>query len=209
MKQAFFITGTDTGVGKTHVACELMRQYIAQGLKVVGMKPVVAGCELVNGEWVNEDVQKLIAAGNVVAPIELINPYCFHEPIAPHLAAQKANVEIKVDAIQHAFSQLSELADVVIVEGAGGFLVPLNDKETLADLASAFDIPIVLVVGIKLGCINHTLLTAEAIKARQLKLHGWIANHIEPNMLFAKENIVTIAKVLNMDCMFESAWQAA
>lgn len=196
MKQAFFITGTDTGVGKTFVTCQLLRHYAAQGLKVVGMKPVAAGRELVHGAWVHDDVQKLIAASNVVAPIELINPYCFDEAIAPHIAAEKAGIEIKIDVIFHAYQQLSELADVVIVEGAGGFLVPLNDKETLADLVAALSIPVIVVVGVKLGCINHALLTAEAVTARGLHFYGWVANCQDVKMPAINENIATLIKRL-------------
>jgi len=196
MKQAFFITGTDTGVGKTFVTCQLLRHYAAQGLKVVGMKPVAAGRELVHGAWVHDDVQKLIAASNVVAPIELINPYCFDEAIAPHIAAEKAGIEIKIDVIFHAYQQLSELADVVIVEGAGGFLVPLNDKETLADLVAALSIPVIVVVGVKLGCINHALLTAEAVTARGLHFYGWVANCQDVKMPAINENIATLIRRL-------------
>jgi len=206
MKKAYFVTGTDTDAGKTHVACQLIKQYVAQGQKVVGMKPVAAGCELINGEWVNGDVQKLTAASNVKAPRELVNPYCFNEPIAPHLAANMAGIEINIDKIKQAYQLLSNMADVVIVEGAGGLLVPLNEKESLADLAEALSLPIFLVVGMKLGCINHSLLTAEAIKARGLTLHGWVANHIDPNMAMRKENIETITKQLRLAPMFESRW---
>ncbi len=206
MTQALFITGTDTDVGKTHVACQLIQQYVAQGLKVVGMKPVAAGCELVDGEWVNEDVQKLMAASNVNAPIELVNPYCFNDYIAPHLAAKKAGTEIKIEPIKQAYDQLATMADVVIVEGAGGFLVPLNSKASLADLAETLAIPVILVVGIRLGCINHTLLTVEAIKARNLTLHGWVANHIDPEIQLLKENVQTIEKQLKSSPLFESQW---
>lgn len=206
MIKSYFVTGTDTDAGKTHVACQIITQYVAQGLKVVGMKPVAAGCELVNGEWLNGDVQKLSAASNVKAPRELVNPYCFNEPIAPHLAANMAGVAIKIDKITQAYQQLSSMADVVIVEGAGGFLVPLNATERLSDLAEALAIPVILVVGMKLGCINHTLLTAEAIKARGLTLHGWVANHIDPNMAMRKENVETISEQLQLAPMFESKW---
>lgn len=206
MNKAYFVTGTDTDVGKTHVACQLIAQNVAQGYKVVGMKPVAAGCELINGEWVNQDVQKLTDASNVKAPRELVNPYFFNEPIAPHLAANMAGVEIKIDKIKHAYQQLTNMADVVIVEGAGGFLVPLNETQSLADLAEALALPIILVVGMKLGCINHSLLTVEVIKARGLKLHGWVANHIDPNMAMRKENIETITEQLQLAPMFESRW---
>lgn len=206
MTTTFFVTGTDTEIGKTHVACLLLKQYAAQGLKVIGMKPIAAGCELVDGEWVNDDVQRLVAASNVQAPIDLINPYRFKEPIAPHLAAEKAGVTIDIGVIVNAFKQLQTMADVVIVEGAGGFLVPLNQSETMADLAIALDIPTILVVGMRLGCINHSLLTVEAIKARGLTLHGWVANHIDPEMDMQKENIQTITKQLGLEPMLVSEW---
>ena len=202
MKQAFFIAGTDTGVGKTHVACKLIQQYVDQGYKVVGMKPVAAGCELVNDEWINDDVLKLRVASNVKAPHKLINPYSFKEAIAPHIAAEEAGIEIKIAVIQKAFVALSELADIVIVEGAGGFLVPLNDTESMADLVAVLDIPVILVVGIKLGCINHTLLTLEAIKTRQLSLYGWVANKIEPNMQFYNKNVKTIVNKIQIKSLF-------
>ena len=196
MKQAFFITGTDTGIGKTYAACKLIQQYVAQGYKVVGMKPVAAGCELINGEWINDDVLKLEAVSNVKASRKLTNPYSFKEPIAPHIAAELAGEAIDITVIKQAFDALSELADIVIVEGAGGFLVPLNDTETMADLASILNIPIILVVGIRLGCINHALLTAQAIQAINVSLAGWIANPIEPKMQQYNKNVEAIAKKL-------------
>ena len=208
MKQAFFITGTDTGVGKTYVACRLIRDYVAQGYNVIGMKPVAAGSDLVNGQWVNDDVLRLEEASNVKAPRELINPYSFKEAVAPHIAAEKAGIEINIDVIKQAFQALSKLADIVIVEGAGGFLVPLNDQQSMADLPAVLDIPVILVVGMKLGCINHSLLTAEAIKARGLNLHGWIANQIEPEMAFYNKNMTTIAEKLHLNSMFLSGYQS-
>ncbi len=207
MTQAYFITGTDTDVGKTHVACQLIQQYVQQGLKVIGMKPVAAGCELVDGEWVNEDVQRLTAASNVDAPSELVNPYCFKEYIAPHIAAENAGEVIAISKIVDAFNQLKAIADVVIVEGAGGFLVPLDNQTSLADLAEALGIPVVLVVGMRLGCINHSLLTVEAIKARGLALHGWVANEIDPEMAMYRENLETIAGQLGVQALFESKWE--
>ena len=207
MKQAYFITGTDTGVGKTYVACKLIRDYVAQGYKVVGMKPVAAGGDLVNGKWVNDDVLKLEQASNVKAPRELVNPYSFKEAIAPHIAAEKAGLEIKIDVIKQAFQALSKLADIVIVEGAGGFLVPLNNQQSMADLPAALDIPVILVVGMKLGCINHSLLTVEAIQARGLTLHGWVANQVEPDMPFYHKNVATIAEKLHLNSMFLSEFK--
>lgn len=206
MKQAFFITGTDTGVGKTYVACKLIREYVAQGYKVVGMKPVAAGCEFVDGEWVNEDVLKLTQASNVTVSRELINPYSFNEPIAPHIAAEKAGIEIKIEVIKQAFDQLLSLADIVIVEGAGGFLVPLNSRQSMADLAAELNIPIILVVGMKLGCINHALLTVEAIKARQLTLHGWVANEADASMLALSENTASLSQLIQQPKLFSLAY---
>ena len=196
-KQAFFITGTDTGVGKTYVACKLIQQYVSQGYKVVGMKPVAAGEDLVNGEWVNDDVLKLEAASNVKAPRALTNPYSFREAIAPHLAAELAGVEIKLDVLKQAYDELNQLADIVIIEGAGGFLVPLNVTETMADLAICLNIPIIVVIGMRLGCINHSLLTIEAIKNRNCNINGWVANPIKPEMPRLDSNIATIAKELH------------
>lgn len=206
MTTAFFVTGTDTEVGKTHVSCLLLKQYAAQGLKVIGMKPIAAGCELVDGEWINDDVQQLIAVSNVTAPLDLINPYRFKEPIAPHLAAEKAGVTIQIDTIVDAFKQLSTMADVVIVEGAGGFLVPLNGDNDMADLAIALGVSTILVVGMRLGCINHSLLTAEAIKARGLILHGWVANHIDAEMDVQEENMLTITQWLGLEPLLVSEW---
>lgn len=201
MKQAFFITGTDTDVGKTYVACKLIQQYVAHGYKVVGMKPVAAGCELIDGEWVNDDVLKLEALSNVKAPRTLTNPYSFKEAIAPHIAAGLVGVEIKVSVIKQAFDALSKLADIVIVEGAGGFLVPLNEQETIADLAVALNLPVILIVGLKLGCINHTLLTIEAIKTRNCQLHGWVANPMDAKMLYLESNVATIVKKIQKNSM--------
>jgi dethiobiotin synthetase len=207
MKQAFFITGTDTDVGKTYVACKLMQQYAAIGYKVIGMKPVAAGSDFIDGAWVNDDVLKLEAASNVSAPRELINPYSLNLAIAPHIAAEIAGVAIKIAVIKQAFEALTKLADIVIVEGAGGFLVPINDSENMADLAAALDIPIILVVGMKLGCINHSLLTAEAIKARNLTLHGWVANKIAPDMAYCDENIAAITQQLGMRSLANYAYR--
>ena len=198
MKQAFFITGTDTGVGKTYITCKLIQQYIALGYKVIGMKPVAAGCDWVDGGWVNDDVLKLEAASNVKAPRTLTNSYSFKEAIAPHIAADIAGVEMKLDVLINAFNELSKLVDIVIVEGAGGFLVPINHQETLADFVNAINIPVVLVVGVKLGCINHTLLTIDAIKARNCQLHGWIANPIDTEMQHYNENVLAIVNKLHL-----------
>ena len=193
MVQGYFVTGTDTGVGKTTVSCALLQAFAAQGKKVIGMKPVVAGSE--NGRW--HDVERLIAASNISAAREHVNPYAFDPPISPHIAAQKAGVDIDLTVIQHAYQVLNSQADIVIVEGAGGFLVPLNAQQTGADLARALNLPVILVVGMRLGCLNHALLTAQAIRVASLPLAGWIANCIDPQMLVLEENISTLEQRLD------------
>jgi dethiobiotin synthetase len=179
-------------VGKTLVACALLHAYAARGLRAVGMKPVAAGAEQKNGVWVNDDVEQLIAAGNVAAPRDAINPYCFAPPIAPHIAAGDVKNPIKINDLLENYRLLSALADMVVVEGAGGFCVPLNAHETSADLARQLALPMVLVVGLRLGCINHALLTAEAIRARGLVLAGWVANTIDPQMSRVDDNVKTL-----------------
>lgn len=192
MKQAFFITGTDTGIGKTYVACQIIRDYVAQGYRVVGMKPVAAGCDLVDGQWVNEDVRLLTEASNVDAPLRLVNPYCFQAPIAPHIAAELTGVDVQMEVIQAAFNKLAKLADVVVVEGAGGLLVPLNAKHSIADLIALLNIPIIFVVGMRLGCINHALLSIEVMQSRHLPISAWVANPIDKAMLCYQENLHTL-----------------
>jgi dethiobiotin synthetase len=185
MKKAFFITGTDTGVGKTRVACTLLQAFAAQGQRVVGMKPVAAGCD---ADGVFEDVAMLQAASNVQAPMERINPYRFVPAIAPHIAAEQAGKQISFAPIISAFQELQQQAEVVIVEGAGGIAVPLNEYQDMSDLVLALDIPVILVVGMRLGCLNHALLSVKAIRQKGLQLSGWIANYVSPGMPAAEEN---------------------
>ncbi|HEX5804247.1 MAG TPA: dethiobiotin synthase [Azospira sp.] len=193
MQQAYFITGTDTEIGKTHAACALLHAFRARGLSAVGMKPVAAGIDA-NGE--NEDVALLRAASSVVAPPELVNPYCFADPIAPHIAAREAGVTMRAEPVVAAFGELGRRADAVVVEGVGGFLVPLADDFDAADLAAALALPVILVVGMRLGCLNHALLTQEAIRARGLTLAGWIANRVDPRMSRFDENLETLKACL-------------
>ncbi|HRQ05284.1 MAG: dethiobiotin synthase [Nitrosomonas halophila] len=190
----WFVTGTDTGVGKTVVSCALLHALAARGHSVAGMKPVAAGCE--NGRW--QDVELLIAASNYDAPRALINPYAFTEPIAPHIAAQQAGQAIDLDVIQRSHANLRSQVDVTIVEGAGGFLVPLGSRHDISDLARALGLPIILVVGMRLGCLNHALLTCRAIHAAGLTLAGWVANRIDPAMLQPAENLRALIE--RLDC---------
>lgn len=190
--RGYFVTGTDTGIGKTRVAAALLRHFAGQGQRAVGMKPVASGCEAQGARLINEDVLALRAASNVDAPLELVNPYAFAPPIAPHIAAAQAGVHIELAHIGACFDALSATADVVVVEGAGGLLVPLNDAETMADLAAYLRLPLILVVGMRLGGINHALLTAEAIIRRGLELVGWVANRIDPQMACFEANLFSL-----------------
>lgn len=209
MKRAYFITGTDTGVGKTLISSAMVYGFAQQGLRAVGMKPVAAGCELdKDGQLLSEDVVSLIAASNVQAPLSLVNPYAFVPPIAPHIAAAQAGVTIDLAEIQQAYQQLQALADVVIVEGVGGFNVPLSPENDTADLAQLLNLPVVLVVGMRLGCINHALLTVQAIAARGLQLAGWIANQVDPHMPAFEENLQALSGRIAAPCLAVMPWQA-
>jgi dethiobiotin synthetase len=190
------VTGTDTGVGKTEVACALLRAAQRLGKTAVGMKPVAAGARRIQGAWVNGDVRALIAASRVRAPKMLSNPYLFAAPVAPHLAAEAAGVRIDASTIVAAYRQLARRAQVVIVEGAGGFLVPLSEHADMASLAQRLRLPIVLVVGMRLGCLSHALLSAEAIERRGLALAGWVANRIDPAMRRYADNVRTLEQRL-------------
>ena len=185
----YFVTGTDTGVGKTLISCALLHGFAAQGKRVVGMKPVAAGCD---EDGQNEDVLQLRAAGNVPVGYGQINPYCFVPPIAPHIAAQRAGVIMQFSRIAASYRELAAQADVVIVEGAGGLLVPLNAQQDSADLAKELGLPVILVVGMRLGCLNHALLTVEVIAARGLALAGWVANVVDADMALLDENVASL-----------------
>ena len=191
-RRRWFVTGTDTGVGKTLASSAMLSLLAASGLRAVGMKPVAAGLERVDGAWRNDDVEQLRAAGNVDAPLALRCPYLLRAPMSPHLAAREEGVRIELPPLLSAFAALSECADAVVVEGVGGFCVPFGDDLDSADLAVALGLPVILVVGLRLGCLNHALLTAEAIRARGLVLAGWIASTVEPGMLAPEANLQTL-----------------
>ena len=205
---AWFVTGTDTGVGKSLVAAALMHRLRTRYRRVVGMKPVAAGAEpSANGEWSNDDVLALQAAASVDAPARLVNPYLLQAAVSPHIAARRENVRIEIGVIADAFARLRGLADAVVVEGAGGFRVPLNDAEDGADLAQALHLPLILVVGIRLGCLNHAAFTAEAIASRGLQLAGWIANRVDPRMPEQDANIDWLTRRLKAPCLGDIPFQ--
>ena len=186
---AWFITGTDTEVGKTFSTCTLLHVLKQRGTRAVGMKPVAAG---IDADGKNDDVESLIAASGVEAPRPLVNHYLFAPPIAPHIAAQETGEHIDIERIATAFDALRTLADVVLVEGVGGFRVPLDAEHDAGDLAKRLGLPVILVVGMRLGCINHALLTAESVAAAGLPLAGWIANRIDPAMSRWEGNLAAL-----------------
>jgi len=204
--KGLFVTGTDTGVGKTRVTMALIHALRARGLRVAAMKPVSAGCP--PGE-LNEDVAALLQASNVEAELCDVNPYAFAEPVAPHIAAQQAGIRIDLEVVAAAYSRLAAAADVVVVEGAGGWRVPLNERDDMADLAQRLGLPVVLVVGLRLGCLSHALLTAESITHRRLAWAGWVGNHIDPVMAFQRENVAALHARLPAPCLGVQAFEPA
>lgn len=191
-----FVTGTDTGVGKTRVAAALLQQLRAQGVRACGFKPVASGCELTPQGLRNDDALALLAASGGDEPYERINPYAFEPAIAPHLAARTAGAVIDIERLDAAHAELSARYDLVVVEGAGGWRVPLDEARSFGDWASARGWPVLLVVGMRLGCINHALLTAESI-ARTARLVGWVANGLPPAMPLLRDNIDALRQRLS------------
>lgn len=184
MAQKYFVTGTDTGVGKTYASCALLRAAQKAGKSTLGLKPVAAGCEEVNGRLENEDAQALMAAMSVSLSYEQVNPVALPAATSPHIAAAEASRQVSVSRLLgFVRGAMMSRPDFAIVEGAGGWRVPLNHRETLADLAKQLEYPVILVVGMKLGCINHALLTAEAVMRDGLQLVGWIANQPDPGKM--------------------------
>ncbi len=203
-----FVTGTDTGVGKTLVSAGLLHALAPHHRRVVGMKPVAAGVVPWSGDWASEDAIALRAASTVAVPAALDNPVLLPDPLSPHIAAARAGVHIDIAAIVRSYQALAAQADAVVVEGAGGFHVPLSDTTTGADLAQALALPVVLVVGLRLGCLNHALLTAEAIRARGLTLAGWVANQVDPAMHAVEENKAYLGAHLAAPLLADVPYQA-
>ncbi|WP_426174636.1 dethiobiotin synthase [Massilia sp. TWR1-2-2] len=187
-----FVTGTDTEIGKTLVSSAILHKLVSGGVRACGMKPIAAGAVMVDGELHNDDADALIAASNVHLPANLTTPYMLRAAAAPHIAAALDGVTIESVPIIAAYAEIAAASDAVVVEGVGGFRVPLSDDFDSADLAAQLNLPMVLVVGLRLGCISHSLLTIEAIVARNLVVAGWVVNEIDPDMEFADENVAAL-----------------
>ncbi|MBS98082.1 MAG: dethiobiotin synthase [Oceanospirillaceae bacterium] len=197
MKQVYFVTGTDTDAGKTAVTAGMLHQGAASGLRTLGLKPVAAGCEMTPDGLRNSDALRLQESASVKLPYQQVNPVALAEPIAPHIAAQREDRRLSADRLA-AFCRgaMMQPADLVLIEGAGGWRVPLSPSESLARLPQLLEVPVILVVGVKLGCISHALLTAEAIHRDGLHLAGWVANVLDPHMPVLEENIDTLRNSL-------------
>ncbi|KZN45752.1 dethiobiotin synthase [Pseudoalteromonas luteoviolacea] len=193
----FFITGTDTEVGKTYVTSLLLKYLVSKKKKALGFKPIAAGAEEAFGELVNEDALTLMEAANVHGTYEQINPFCFKPPIAPHIAASRADVHISKQDLTHKLADVSTLgAEFTLVEGAGGWALPINDDEFLSTWVAEQNLPVILVVGMKLGCLNHAFLTLQAIEGAGAKCVGWVANQIDANMAEYDANLETLKQRL-------------
>ncbi|ESQ12757.1 MAG: dethiobiotin synthase [Thiohalocapsa sp. PB-PSB1] len=211
-----FVTGTDTDAGKTEICLGLMAALQQQGLSVLGMKPVASGGSLCPDHLIDnrpgqpalccEDALRLQSQGSRQVRYETVNPYAFDPPIAPHLAAAEVGVQIELEVLRTAYAELTGQADFVVVEGVGGWRVPLAPRLAVSDLPMALDLPVLLVVGLRLGCINHALLTAEAIRARGACLIGWVANLVDPNMLAPDRNIATLSAEIDAPMLGSVPW---
>ena len=205
---ACFVTGTDTGVGKTLISAALLHALSWLGIKAAGMKPVAAGAEVRDGKLWNEDVALLKAQASVDLPDALIAPCLFKEAAAPHVAAALEAKAIDAGVLLDAYQQIAQSAQAVVVEGVGGFRVPLNDHTDTADIAVALQLDVILVVGLRLGCLNHALLTAEAITARGLQLAGWVANQIDPGMPHQTANLEALSQRLPAPLLGVVPWMS-
>lgn len=198
MTQAYFITGTDTEIGKTHATCVLLARAAQDSLRAVALKPVAAGTEA-DGE--NDDVRRLMAASNVALNARTVNPWLLSEPVSPHIAARHAGTEISLPPIMASFRNASEQADLVLVEGVGGLFAPLSDTLSQPDLIRALAVPVILVIGLRLGCLNHALLTVAALENEGCQLAGWIGNLVDPGFRAQADNIETLRQRIAAPCL--------
>lgn len=201
MARRYFIAGTDTGVGKTRVACALLTAARAAGHRVAGMKPVSAGLIEHDGRMINDDVLEMLHFSGQNDPLEDINPFALNWPVSPHIAAKKAGISIDIATIVAAAERLARGRDLLFIEGAGGWHAPISMSATMADVAQALGAPVLLVVGLKLGCLSHARLTLAAIRASGLPLAGWIVNEIDPKMLEKTENVATLEAIFDQPAL--------
>ena len=197
---SLYVSGTDTGIGKTLASCALLHALRRHGLRVAGMKPVASGCERIDGEWKNVDALALQAAGEPGIAYADINPFALQHPLAPELAARDAGIEISLPPILEAHERLADRCDALIVEGVGGWAAPLSASLMQADLVRVLRLPVLLVVGLRLGCLNHALLSARAITADGAHLAGWIASHVDPAMERVEDNIAMLRQRMPAPC---------
>ena len=204
MQRKFFVTGTDTGVGKTVISTALLAAANKHGLTTAAVKPVAAGCRQTAKGLRNDDALALQAIITQSLPYQQVNPIAVEPAIAPHIALQQAKQTVTIDdLITHCQTVLIMGAEFVVIEGAGGWRVPLNGAETLADLPKKMRLPTILIVGMRLGCLNHTLLTVEAMQRDGIEIIGWVANQIEPEMPFYRENVTSLKERLRIPCLGE------
>lgn len=208
MSMSVFVTGTDTGCGKTRTSCALLEALSRAGLNATGMKPVATGATRSNGLLVHEDVKALVAASNVAIPRRYVNPYLFTPPCSPNIAAQQARTRIELAVIEEAFLACQGRADAVVVEGVGGWCVPLGPELWIEDLARHLRLPVLLVVGVRLGCINHAVLSARAIIESGLQLLGWVANIIDPDTCELDALIATVTRHIDAPRLAILEWAA-
>ena len=191
-----FVTGTDTEIGKTWFSTLLVRRLRKRGLRVGVMKPIAAGALQTEEGWRNEDALALIDASGLAWPYSSVNPYCFPAPVSPHIAAAEQGVSIDLSALARGTRVLGAQSDYLVVEGAGGWRAPISQQNSMADLAQVIDLPVILVVGLRLGCLNHAALSWDAIGASGCRPAGWVANRIDPNLLRSEENLATLSQLL-------------
>jgi dethiobiotin synthetase len=201
MTRGIYVTGTDTGIGKTTASCALLHALRVRGVRAVGMKPVASGCERTPDGWRNDDALRLIDASDPKPDYALVNPYALPDPTAPELAAADVGVTIELAPLRAAFDALSAQADVVVVEGVGGWAAPLSARIDQAELVRALELPVLLVVGLQLGCINHARLTARAIRADGLHLLGWIGSAVDPEFQRSEETVAILDRVIDAPCL--------
>ena len=209
MTTGCFVTGTDTGIGKTWVSMGLARGWHRAGYATAALKPIASGCETTPEGLRNEDALLLQASASVALPYDTVNPYRFEPPIAPHIAAREAGVTIAFDRVRRAVDEARAAgAERVVVEGVGGWQVPLAGQATVADLAAFLELPVVLVVGLRLGCLNHALLTLESIHRRGVGVLGWVANAVDPDFDRAEANLATLKERLDAPLLGVVPWLA-